>query len=90
MGGAKTGSIYASTFYIFTKPVILCIDPNTNLRKREKIHEFANEELVVAVIGAEVGTQQRQILRSLLAFFSLLIEVRQYIHIIFNPLMDGL
>lgn len=63
---------------------------HTHLREREQVHEFADEERVVAVIGAEVRAQQREILRSFLAFLSLLTEVRQHIHVIFDPLMDGL
>lgn len=65
----KTGSIYTSAIKAVMPSYSSLqtkkqehIQTHTHLREREQVHEFADEEKVVAVIGAEVRAQQREIL----------------------------
>lgn len=63
---------------------------HTHLSMRKQLHENAHEEVVVAVVGAEVWLQQREVLWSLPPLLSLLTEVGEHIHVVFDPLVDAL
>ena len=62
----------------------------TYLRVWEQIHEFTHKEGIVAVVSAQVSLQQGEVLCSLFPLLSLLTEVWQHIHIVFDPLVDAL
>lgn len=62
----------------------------THLSMRKQLHEPAHEEVIVAVVRAEVRLQQREVLCSLSPLLSLLTEVGEHIHVVFDPLVDTL
>ena len=56
----------------------------------EDVHEFLHEEVVVAVIGAEVRPQQRDVLSSAFPFLPLGGKVRQHVNVFLDSVVDRL